>query len=59
MKILLSPGEKVEIKFAETDGVIEVAFAFNEDSIRVTADMPDSTGRVGVIYEERFGAAYE
>lgn len=52
MKIVLMPGEKVEVTFAGTDGEIEVAFS--ERAISVKADTPDSEGREGVIYEERF-----
>lgn len=53
MKLELAPGEKIVVTFAESDGEIEVAF--NDISIEVSTDWPDSTGRRGVIYREVFG----
>jgi hypothetical protein len=59
VKVILSPGEKLEIEFADSDGKIEIDFkAANETDeghILITADMPDSTGREGEIYKEVFG----
>lgn len=52
MKVVLKPGEKVEVTFDGTDGEIEVAFS--QRAISVRADAPDSDGRDGLIYEERF-----
>jgi hypothetical protein len=64
MKIMLKPGEALDIGFYETgdtrdyelDGKITVVFV-PETAIRVIADMPDTTGRTGIVYEELFGDA--
>ena len=53
MIVVLKPGEKVEIQFAESDG--EITVAFHEERITVETDWPDTAGRQGVIYEEIFG----
>ena len=52
MKIVLSPGEKIAVEFAESDGSIVVEF--NETDISVVTAWPDTTGRVGTIYQEKF-----
>lgn len=54
MEVTLKPGQYVDIKFAESDGAVRVAFGHT--SIRVHADLPDDKGRVGTVYHERFGA---
>jgi len=54
MKIVLNPGEKVEVEFADSDGCITVEFGKN--AISVHADLPDAAGREGIIYLEEFGA---
>lgn len=54
MKIVLSTGETAEVHFDDSDG--EVCVEFAEDAIRVSTDWPDTSGRTGIIYEERFGA---
>ena len=54
MIVVLKPGEKVEIHFAESDG--EITVNFQEDRITVETAWPDTAGRQGVIYEEIFGA---
>lgn len=59
MKVVLEPGEKVVVTFAGTDGEITVAFADGGATVRVEADLPDSSGRSGVIYEERAGPPAE
>lgn len=53
MKILLKPGDVLTIEIEETDG--QFIIKFNEDEISVHANMPDSDGRDGKIYSERFG----
>ena len=57
LRVVLAPGQSVDVEFQDSDGVINVAFS--TDALRVTADLPDTTGRGGesdpVIYEERFG----
>lgn len=52
MKVVLRPGERVEIELADTDGRFVVAYG--RATLRVTSDLPDTKGRKGVIYEERF-----
>lgn len=51
-KIELEYGESVTITFAQSDGEIKVSFA--NFAITVIADMPDKSGREGIIYEETF-----
>jgi hypothetical protein len=53
MKIELKLSEKITVTLEGTDG--EFTVEFNEADLRVTADMPDSSGREGVIYMEAFG----
>jgi hypothetical protein len=64
MKISLQPGDVLEIGFHEPtpdkptgfyelDGALTVFFE-KDVRIAVTADLPDGSGREGVIYEERF-----
>lgn len=52
MKVILQPGEKVEVEFSESDGSIVVEF--NHTDISVLTAWPDTAGRVGVIYQEKF-----
>ena len=52
MKIELKPGEAVTVTLEGTDG--EITVEFNENDVRVSADMPDDEGREGVIYLEAF-----
>ena len=52
MKVVLHPGESVDVEFFESDGSIIVAF--NESDISVSTDWPDTEGRKGVIYQEKF-----
>lgn len=55
MQIQLSPGELIDVTFEGTDGVITVKFDFEGDQkVSVEADLPDSSGREGVIYMEDF-----
>jgi len=53
MKITLQKGETIEVCFADSDGQIDVKFGKNK--ITVKTDLPDTEGRVGTIYEEKFG----
>lgn len=53
MKIVLQPGEEIEIEFADADGGIVVGF--DHKRIRAKAYMADIHGRSGVIYDEIFG----
>jgi hypothetical protein len=54
-RVVLSPGQRVVVEFEGTDGQIGVDFDSQGDSkLEVTADIPDSSGRTGVIYCEDF-----
>lgn len=53
MRVTLSPREQVTINFLESDG--EIVVEFNEKHISVYTDWPDSSGRQGTIYYEKFG----
>lgn len=59
MKIVLAPGDKLEIEFDGTDGSLAIDFAAADKDraghILVVADLPDSIGRSGEIYKEVFG----
>ena len=57
MIVTLKPGENVKVEFADSDGSVKVAF--NEKDVTVTAGMPDSDGRIGIIYQERFGEGHD
>lgn len=50
MKVEISQGEKIEVSFKDSDERITVSFL--DDRLMVEADLPDSSGREGVIYEE-------
>lgn len=68
MKIELSPGEILEVGFSGSDGIITVEMGKYPSAllhevptdavpfIRGSSDLPDSSGRTGVIYEETFPA---
>lgn len=66
MIILLEPNQSVEIRFAHSrdehgepqtaDGAITVSYDDEAKRIRVTASSPDSTGRGGVIYSDKYAA---
>jgi hypothetical protein len=51
MNIILSPGQAVRVTLEGTDGEFIVEWVPNK-CVRVKADLPDTSGRVGVIYEE-------
>jgi hypothetical protein len=58
MKVMLSPGETLQVGYLdddgrETDGGLSVVYG--ENSIKVETDWPDTQGRTGVVYEEKFG----
>lgn len=58
MRIMLKPGETLIVGFTdenEHDGDGTIVIEFEDETLRVSADMPDSSGREGVIYEEWFG----
>lgn len=53
MVVLIHPGQTVVVRVADSDG--EFAIHYGKDRLTVGADMPDATGREGIIYEEKFG----
>lgn len=50
MKVVLAPGEKIDIEFADTDGKFTIEYGYV--AVSVIADLPDASGRVGEIYRE-------
>lgn len=52
INVVLDPHEAVTVSFLDTDGKITIDYDRDSDGIRVTADLPDDDGRVGVIYYE-------
>ena len=55
MKIILRPGEKIEIELENTDGVFTIEYDVDKSGkLLVTSDLADDTGREGIIYEENF-----
>lgn len=52
MQLCLKPGESIVIEFLDTDG--QITISYNDENVTVEADMPDSDGRQGIIYSERF-----
>ncbi len=65
MRIILKPGETLTVGFTDgsdasgvgrdlVDGTLDIAIGTTE--ITVSASMPDTSGREGVIYQEVFGA---
>lgn len=53
MKIQIKQGEAVTIVLEDADG--EFVVEYGKNVLSVTADLPDTNGRVGEIYAERFG----
>jgi len=57
MKILLQPGDVLEIELGDTDGNFLFSYDHNKDGLlQIIADTPDTRGREGVIYCEDFNA---
>lgn len=55
IKVVVPTGAKLIVEFKETDGTFTIDFDSNNDhTLRVIASMPDSSGRYGAIYEDRF-----
>ena len=57
MKIELSPGELLMVTLQGTDGMFTIEFG--ERELTVSVDLPDTEGREGVIYSERFMEEHE
>ena len=53
MQLELAPSEKITVTFQGSDGNITVGF--DEKRIFVETDWPDTDGRTGTLYEEKFG----
>jgi hypothetical protein len=53
MELMLTPGDKIKVTLKDTDGEFTLEYAKN--AVRITSDLPDTNGRKGVIYEEKFG----
>jgi hypothetical protein len=56
MQVELDPGDILSVLFDGTDGKIEIYFDSDTHpmSLTVTSDLPDTTGREGIIYQEVF-----
>lgn len=52
VKIKLSPNESVQIELDGADGKFQ--FTYGKKQVSVFAEMPDTKGRKGTIYLERF-----
>ncbi len=52
MQIELSPGTEVIINFSNCNSKIKVLFSKDGDLIQVSSDLPDSSGRKGMLFEE-------
>lgn len=56
MKVVLMAGEMVQIELEDSDGTFTISYDVGQNSVlSVHADLPDSDGRVGIIYAEYFG----
>jgi len=54
MKVVLRPGDTLEVELDDTDGHFEIKYDVDLGKLEVTSDLPDTQGRVGVIYSEVF-----
>ena len=55
MKVVMKPGDKLLVEFENTDGSFEIDYDSKGDyTLTVVADLPDTSGREGVIYCEDF-----
>lgn len=55
MKILLTQGDELVVEFEDTDGQFKIVYGLT--NLQVHSDLEDSTGRVGVIYDEQFNTS--
>lgn len=53
--VLLDQFQSVSVRLDGTDGEFTITYAGEE--LKVEADLPDSSGRQGVIYSEKFGSS--
>jgi len=57
MRVMIAPEQTLTILLCEKDGTLidgELTVEFGPKALIVRTDWPDSSGRTGVIYEERF-----
>lgn len=55
MKLEIHAGERIFIELEGTDGVFTISYDYNNSGhLTVEADLPDTGGRRGVIYDEHF-----
>jgi hypothetical protein len=57
LTVTVPQGEAVLVTLAETDGQFTISYGaphLGVDTLLIHADMPDSTGREGIIYEEKY-----
>jgi hypothetical protein len=52
MELVLAPGDKLKVTLKDADGEFELRW--DKDALRVHSDLADTTGRCGIIYEEKF-----
>jgi hypothetical protein len=57
MHIWINEGETLTVSFTSCDG--EIVLSYTDNTLRVAADIPDTSGRAGVIYEEELGTDAE
>ena len=58
ISVTVPQGEAVHVRLAETDGEFTISYGaphLGVDTLLIHADMPDSSGREGIIYEEKYG----
>jgi acyl carrier protein len=55
MRIELAKNDKLEVSLEGTDGLITIHFDDEKQKFTIHADLPDSSGRVGIVYQEDFG----
>lgn len=56
IEVVLAPGDQLKVTLKDTDGVFTLEYGKN--AVRIKSDLPDTNGRRGTIYEEKFGANF-
>lgn len=61
MKVILEPGDSLIVELHETDGLFRINYDHmtEQNHLTVWAELPDSSGREGVIYDEDFSSIPE
>lgn len=57
MRIELKQGETLEVGPADSDGTFTISYG--DGHLKVEVDLADTTGREGIIYDERYGLTEE